>query len=184
MKTCLGIAGRGAAVSETNRSNVSRTQAANMNFRGTRHSTKAFTLLELMAVICAIGVVAFFLFMPRLNSGCKAKAPQINCVNNLKQVGLSFRLWAGDHGDKFPMQVSVADGGTMERSTQGVVFPHFTMMSNELGVPKIVACPADKKRTVATNFVSLADANVSYFVCLNARDGSNPEMWLAGDWNV
>ena len=72
----------------------------------------------------------------------------------------------------------------MERVAQGMVFPHFAVMSNELGTPKIVSCPADKQRMFASNFVSIADTNISYFICLTASKGVSPETWLVGDRNV
>ena len=40
----------------------------------------------------------------------------------------------------------------------------FQVMSNELGTPKILVCPADSKRQPALNFQSLQPANVSYRV--------------------
>ncbi len=55
-------------------------------------------------------------------------------------------------------------------------------MSNELSTPKIVACPGDT-RTVATNFASLLNSNLSYFVGLVANE-EMPKMLLAGDRNV
>jgi hypothetical protein len=27
----------------------------------------------------------------------RPKAQEINCINNLKQIGIGFRLWEGDH---------------------------------------------------------------------------------------
>ncbi|HEU5071116.1 MAG TPA: hypothetical protein VFV96_11990 [Verrucomicrobiae bacterium] len=101
----------------------------------------------------------------------------------MKQIGLSFRLWSGDNGDKYPMQVSTNNGGTMECVRSGVVFPHFAVMSNELGTPRDLVCPNDSGRTSATNFAALRDANVSYFVVPEA-DEILPDMWLSGDRNI
>jgi hypothetical protein len=42
------------------------------------------------------------------------KRQKIRCVNDLKQVGIAFRLWEGDNNDKYPMAVSVTNGGAME----------------------------------------------------------------------
>lgn len=139
-------------------------------------------LLDLLVMIIAVAAVVFVAYAythrPRriMSSG-------INCVNNLKQVGLAFRLWAGDNNDKMPMQVSTNLGGTMEYVISGSVSPHFSVMSNELGTPKIVLCPADAKRTWATNFASLGDSNVSYFAAIEMEDVI-PEMWGSGDRNL
>jgi len=113
----------------------------------------------------------------------RPRDPIFRCVNNLKQVGLSFRLWAGDNDDKYPMHVLVAKGGTMELVDGALAAPHFAVMSNELGTPKMLNCYMDSSRQPATNFASLQDSNISYFINVSAAE-DNPYMWLAGDRNV
>jgi prepilin-type processing-associated H-X9-DG protein len=147
-----------------------------------QQSNRAFTLIDLVVVVTVCALVLLFLF-PR-NQGCGAKAGRINCVNNLKQVGISFRVWAADHDGKLPMQASASLGGTVDLVGSGTVSSHFALMSNELGRPKVLWCPDDKQRASPTNFVSLRDANLSYFVCLNASYEGAPEMWLTGDRNI
>ena len=139
------------------------------------------SLLDLLVMLIAVAIVAA-VFLPMLAKS-RAKSSRIGCVNDVKQIGLSFRLWAGDNGDKMPAQVSTNAGGTMELVASGLVFPHFAVMSNELGTPKIIVCPNDAKRTSGTNFATLSDANVSYFVVPEA-DETIPNLWLSGDRNL
>jgi hypothetical protein len=139
-------------------------------------------ILDVLAIIAAVAVVALFVLLP-MHAKSRARPRTINCVNNLKQIGLSFKLWAGDNNDKYPMQVSTNQGGTMELVGSGAAYPHFNVMSNELSTPKILHCPKDPKKEWPTNFVGLSDSYVSYFVVPEA-DGTLPLMWLAGDRNL
>jgi type II secretory pathway pseudopilin PulG len=146
-----------------------------------RHFTRqGFTLVGLLIIIAVLGILAAML-IPALVSA-KGKSKRIQCVNNLKQDGLAFRLWEGDNGDKYPMAVSTNKGGTMEYAEGGNTFRHFQVMSNELNTPKILVCPADD-RTAAASFARLKNQNVSYFVGLDATD-VRPQMLLTGDRNV
>jgi hypothetical protein len=152
-----------------------------MKLQPTTHGSRALTLTELLVVICMVAVlVALILPMlarPHHHSG-------LNCVNNLKQIGLSFRIWEGDNGDKYPMEISVTNGGAMELALNGDVSAIFRVMSNELSTPIILACPEDANRHYATNFTTdLNHQTISYFVGLDAED-KYPQMILSGDDNL
>jgi len=81
------------------------------------------------------------LLLPAL-AKAKAKAQQINCVNNMKQIGLAARIWSNDHGDKFP--------------------PDIQAMAQELNSPKILVCPSDSSKVRAMNWSAFGPDNLSY----------------------
>ena len=149
-----------------------------------RHSSKhnaAMTLFE-VGVVVAVVMVMLAMLLPAL-SAAKRKSSKINCVNNLKQLGLAYRIWEGDNGDLSPMGVSITNGGAMELAVAGNVIAAFQVMSNELSTPKILLCPKDIPRTYATNFAGLANSNISYFVGVEVTNDASPRLILSGDSN-
>jgi len=154
-----------------------------------KNSKKAFTLIELLVVIAIIAILAAML-LPAL-AAAKRKAQRISCVNNLKQVGLAFRVWEGDNNDNYPMAVSTASGGAEEKvwsaatttgATQWGLTNVFMVMSNELSTPKILYCPSDSVKNASIIFSNII-GGTSFFVCGDASE-NYPQMILSGDRNI
>ena len=139
---------------------------------------QALTKIEVVVIVAVLAILAA-LFLPAL-AAAKRKQSRINCVNNLKQIGGAFRLWEGDHSDKYPT-VSVTNGGAMEVIGPGNAYLLWQTVSNQLSSPKTLWCPADTNTFPATFFsAGFSDANISYFVDLDAVE-TYPQMIMAGD---
>jgi prepilin-type processing-associated H-X9-DG protein len=146
-----------------------------------RHS--ALTLIDILVVLVILALFAAALIRPLLVE--KRHAQRVQCINNMKQIALSFGVWESNHGNTYPMFVPETNGGTMPFITGPNLFRHFQVMSNELSTPKILLCPAesDGRRSAASNFTAFNNLNVSYFAGLVSNE-TNSRTLLAGDRNI
>jgi hypothetical protein len=70
------------------------------------------------------------------------RALRIQCINNMKQLGLAARVWANDNYETNP--------------------PTLLSMTNEMAAPQLLVCPADSGRRPASDWASFTAANCSY----------------------
>ena len=159
----------------------------------------AFTRLELLASLAAVFLIAC-VTLPALG-GAWNRSEQGTCLNNLRQIGRAYAEWGTGHDGQVPWCVSGPQGGTWPnegltsslptpRSYAGNPWFQFSWISNELGSPKILVCPADPKRRPAQDFsaspeggllhVSRRNNAISYSVGVDVQVIS-PTFLLAAD---
>lgn len=148
-----------------------------MKILQTKHRRSAFTFTEVALVLIVVVLLAAFFLSARTGS---RKATGLICLSNVKQIGLAFRIWANDHEEKFPWQVPIANGGSMEFLEATQAFRHFLVASNEMNTSRILTCRQDAKRSATTNWSRVSNRNLSYFVGLDAKTG-NSQSILLGD---
>ena len=158
-----------------------RSKIKAMKLRVSNHKTIALTLIEVLVVVAILSVLVALL-LPAL-SAARKKAQFITCNGQMKEIGLSAKIWEGDHTNLYPTIVSTSYGGALEYLERGEMFRYFQIMSNILATPKLVICPADIRQPAKDFGPTFSNTNISYFVGLGADD-SNPRMLVAGDRNI
>jgi hypothetical protein len=118
----------------------------------------------------------------------RQKSRRICCICNLKQLGIAYRIWASDHGDRFPTFAPQANGGwsnlLSRPNASTYCWTNYAVMADSLGQsPLTLVCPADQRNPASSFSNFVANTNLSYFVGVNTDD-SYPQSLLGGDRNL
>jgi prepilin-type N-terminal cleavage/methylation domain-containing protein len=123
-----------------------------MNTESNRqHRKQGFTLIELLVVIAIIAILAALL-LPSL-SKAKAKAQDIGCLSNLKQVTLGWLLYLDDNNGRLPPNPGGPDYWVLGNVRTDV---NSTNIERSLVFPytpnaRVFKCPRDKATIASTS---------------------------------
>src|SRR6185312_14871424 len=128
-------------------------------------SASGFTLVELLVVIAIIAILAAML-LPALASG-KARAKRMQCLNNQRQLAVSWVLYSGDNDDWLVSNgICNPESPTNKLWVQGafvhtgantnidyMLNPQYALFANYIKSGNIYLCPTDRDTVKVNNTI-------------------------------
>ncbi len=103
------------------------------------HGRCGFTLVELLVVIAIIAILAAMLFPVFVRA--RAKAEQVSCLSNVRQLGMAVLMYAQDYDGNLPIAVTCRPDWSYCWTTMELLEPY--VMNREIRF-----CPSDRDGSV------------------------------------
>jgi prepilin-type N-terminal cleavage/methylation domain-containing protein len=172
---------------------------------GTLQNQRGFTLVELLVVIAVIGVLAAML-LPAL-SAAKKRAQGIQCLGNLKQIGLGWQVYTDDNNNRYPPNSAMGhdhpaigedkenpswvagvltvsgnnfaevDDNTNTAKLTGGVYAQFGSIGGYTKAPGLYHCPGDRSVDGGNGESRVRSISMNGWINPGRLNGSDSPLW-------
>jgi prepilin-type processing-associated H-X9-DG protein/prepilin-type N-terminal cleavage/methylation domain-containing protein len=144
-----------------------------------RHSTGAFTLVELIVVVAIIGMLVA-LTIPEWGR-IQKRAQSITCVNNLRQVGVAVLTYVAENNNEYPIiepnpndPVYDAKGDSEDGNTEYQVKPMLEALEPYGVTANVLKCPTDIR---GANYFASYNTSYQWRITLDEENAIAPKIY-------